>query len=253
MIIEFIKGNKYLTREQQMKRQLVKGILITTVILGVLFSLYYFLYLPELIEYEKKAAIKNYTNSEQITAYKVVNDIVQGEKIDVKKDVVEVSVPKYLVANDMIGGISQLEKTVARMSIKQNTILSKSMVLLEDDILTRDLRKQDYSHIKLNSNLQVGNFVDIRYKKKNGDDFIVAAKKKVLSVNGNVMILNITEGERQYINNATVKASLTEGEIYTTIYVDPQNQEAAKVNYHYDLNIDRLIKDNPTIVQQSQD
>lgn len=196
-------------------------------------------------------AIESYTKEEQIKAYVLAKDLKQGEMIN-EKDLVEIDVPRKLVATDMIGMLSQRENTVARMDLKSNTILSQSMILPKEDNLSVDLRKQDYSHIKLNSNLQPGNWVDIRFKKKNGDDYIVASKKKVLSVEGGVMILNITESERQFINNATVKAAHTDGTVYTTIYVDAENQSPAKITYQLDLNIDRLIKDNPNVVTEAQ-
>ncbi|MEG2609107.1 MAG: SAF domain-containing protein [Bacilli bacterium] len=251
MILEFIKGNKYLTRDQQMKRQLIKGLLIGVIVLGILFALYSFLYVPKLIQKERSMAIESYFKQEQITAYVLAKDLKQGEMIT-KEALLEVKVPRKLAAADMVAVLSQTENTVARMDLKTNTVLSQGMVLPKEDNLSVDLRKQDYSHIALNSNLKQGDWIDIRFKKKNGDDYIVASKKKVLYVNGNIMILNIRESERQFINNATVKAAHTDGTVYTTIYVDPENQAPAKVTYQLDWNIDSLIKDNPNVVTEAE-
>ncbi len=67
------------------------------------------------------------------------------------------------------------------------------------------------------------------------------------------MITNITEKERNYINNSTVLASLTGAVLYTTIYVDPENQPPAKITYEINKNIKEIIEKDPNIIRSSQE
>jgi len=125
------------------------------------------------------------------------------------------------------------------------------MLIKVDEEITDPIKNQDYDWIKVHAFLQPNDYVDIHLKEKDGTDTIVASKKKILNLNGTVFAINISEEERAYINNATVKASLMEGELYTSIYPDPENQKPASVTYKLDSEIEEKIKNDPNIVKKS--
>lgn len=245
------KKDEYLTKEQQIKKSFKKGIAIGTIAVACVAGAYQFIVIPNIIEDQKTTTITQIDRKNQIDVLVLDKDLSQGDIIS--DDVIKtITFDKNKIPEDILKGREDLKDKVARMNLKANTIITNSMLLKSEDILTTDLRKQDYDHILLNVNLEPGMFIDVRYKKKDGTDFIVAAKKKVIDRQDGTMIINITEKERQYINNATVSAALTEATMYTTIYVDAENQPAAKITYELNEAVKEMINKDPNIVKASQ-
>lgn len=243
----------YLTKEQQIKRSFIKGLIVSFIIIIAVVMLYQLYIIPEVKKSEKSKLLADSSREKEQANVIVLNkDINQGELIT-EDTVKRVSYDKELLPSDTLKNIEEIKDKVARMSLKNNTIITNSMLLEREDVLTTDLRKQDFDHILLNVNLQPGNFIDIRYRKKDGSDFVVASKKKILDRNDGIMITNITEKERNYINNSTVAASLTGAVLYTTIYVDPENQPPARITYEIDKNVKEIIEKDPNIVRSSQE
>lgn len=245
---------KYLSKEQQIKRSFIKGLLVSVVLIAGVVVVYQVVIIPQAKRNEKIRVMNNIEKEKgkEIIGYQLIKDIKQGDPIDVEKDVKKISLPKELMPDNCISDKNKLKGKVARMALSPKTTITNSMLLENEDILTQDLRKQDYSHILLNKNLQKGNCVDIRLKKKDGTDYIVAAKKQVLDLNGTTMVTKINDTERSYINNATVEASVTGATLYTTIYVDPENQAPAEVTYVINDNIKNMIKNNPNIIKNAE-
>lgn len=243
----------YLTKEQQIKRSFKKGIIVSFIIVIGVVMLYQFYIIPQVKKSEKSKVLIDLSKEEnQMNIIALNKDINQGELIT--EDMIKtVTYDKELLPTDILKDKEEIEDKVARMNLKANTIVTNSMLLEREDVLTSDLRKQDFDHILLNVNLQPGNFIDIRYRKKDGSDFVVASKKKILDRNDGIMITNITEKERNYINNSTVLASLTGAVLYTTIYVDPENQPPAKITYEINKNIKEIIEKDPNIIRSSQE
>ncbi|ARC84433.1 SAF-like family protein [Clostridium argentinense CDC 2741] len=243
----------YLTKEQQIKRSFKKGIIVSFIIVIGVVMLYQFYIIPQVKKSEKSKILIDLSKEEnQMNIIALNKDINQGELIT--EDMIKtVTYDKELLPTDILKDREEIEDKVARMNLKANTIVTNSMLLEREDVLTSDLRKQDFDHILLNVNLQPGNFIDIRYRKKDGSDFVVASKKKILDRNDGIMITNITEKERNYINNSTVLASLTGAVLYTTIYVDPENQPPAKITYEINKNIKEIIEKDPNIIRSSQE
>ncbi|WP_291582736.1 SAF domain-containing protein [Clostridium sp. UBA6640] len=243
----------YLTKEQQIKRSFKKGLIVSFIIAIGVVIVYQFYIIPEVKKSEKSKLLADLSKKENQMGIIALNkDINQGELIT--EDMIKtVTYDKELLPTDILKDREEIEDKVARMNLKANTIVTNSMLLEREDILTTDLRKQDFDHILLNVNLQPGNFIDIRYRKKDGSDFVVASKKKILDRNDGIMITNITEKERNYINNSTVLASLTGAVLYTTIYVDPENQPPAKITYEINKNVKEIIEKDPNVIRSSQE
>lgn len=258
MILLKLKGylwnkNKYLTREQQVKRSLIKGVLIGFSITIIVIGVYQFLIIPKVRENEKIIVMNDLRKNEIQNLYAVRPDKLEQGYVIKESDLEPLSLPRELTPKDSIMRESEIVGKVLRMNVSKNTVLTRSIVTDTDDRLTPDLRKQDYDHIVLNYNLKAGDYVDIRIRYKDGTDFRVATKKKILNLNGNKAVYQITEDEREFINNATVVAAINGGVLYTTIYKDPENQSAANVNYILDDNVKNLIKSNPNIVKNAQE
>lgn len=247
------KKKTYQTKEQQIKRSFRKGLAVSLIIVVATVGTYQVYVIPKIKAKEKKLALEKLEKREnQADVIVLDKDVNQGELIT--DDVIKtIPYDKDILSSDILGSREEIKDKVARMNLKANTIITNSMLLKREDILTTDLRKQDFDHILLNVNLEAGHFVDIRYKKKDGSDFVVASKKKILVRNDGIMITNITEKERVYINNATVSAALTDAILYTTIYVDPENQPPAKITYEINKDVKEMIEKDPNIIKSSQE
>ena len=126
-------------------------------------------------------------------------------------------------------------------------------MLVEKDKKTEDdTRKQDFKQIKLSENLEKGKYIDVRIKRKDGTDDVVLSKKLVLDIAGETIWINISETDRNYINNATVEANTNEAELYTTIYVNPENQVPALITYKINPKLQQYIRDNSDVVKKAE-
>lgn len=234
------------SKETEKKLQFFKGMGVMFAISAVFFISYSLV--TSNIDAAKARENVAKEKSQEVMIYRTLNKVEQGHII-ASKDVKQESCPiKYAVKN---GLTTNIVGKVARIDINNNMQLTASMIADQDNVVTTDLRNQDYSDITLSKNLKVGDYIDIREKKKDGSDYIVVAKKKVLAINSNTIVIDILESERKFKNNATVDAALTGGILYTTIYPDAENQPAAAVTYKLNDNVDKMIQNNPNIVSDS--
>ena len=68
---------------------------------------------------------------------------------------------------------------VAKVDLKANSIITTDLVGKSDNIVTDDVRKQEYNMLILPTDLQTGDYVDVRLMMPSGQDYIVVAKKEV--------------------------------------------------------------------------
>ena len=68
---------------------------------------------------------------------------------------------------------------VAKLDMKKNTVITPNLVEQSDDVVTNDVRVQDYNVVVLPVDLEDGDYVDIRLMTPNGQDFVVVSKKLV--------------------------------------------------------------------------
>lgn len=248
----FKRKIKYLSKEQQIKRSFIRGTLVGLVVILIIVGIYQLLIIPRVKEQERILVLNDLKKAQSKNLYAVKQDLKQGHIIQ-ESDLKTIRLPQELTPKDsIIDGASIIGK-VLRINVGSNNVLTKSIVTSKEDALTPDIRKQDYDHIVLNYNLKIGDYVDVRIRYKDGTDFRVTTKKKILDLNGSKAVYQISEGEREFINNATVVAAINGGVLYTTIYKDPENQPPAEVNYVLDYDVKNLIRANPDIVKNAQE
>lgn len=237
-------------KETEKKIQFLKGAGAMFIIAAVFFIIYCIVVTN--INSSKARQTLEDQQAQTVTVYMTAKPIKQGDTLNMAKnpnEYIRVNMSKSKVPKELLN-YNNVDK-VARIDIPAHTILTPSSFSDTDNVVTTDLRNQDYSDITLSKNLKIGDYVDIREKKKDGSDYIVVAKKKILALNGSTLVINILENERKLKNNATVDAALTGGSLYTTIYADPQNQPAADVTYQLNSDIDKMINSNPNVVSDS--
>lgn len=148
---------------------------------------------------------------------------------------------------------------VAKINLSAGTILTKDMLTVSSETLTDDLRKQEYNMLSLPVDLVDGDYVDVRMRLSNGQDFIIVSKKEVsipsiagAPVNGTITI-NLAEEETLAMSCAIVEAYKANGiELYVSRYTDPGMQAAATPTYTADAATRELINQNPNIVEEAK-
>jgi len=242
--------NNYLTKEEQRRLNIIKGVSISIIIAVVIGAYDHFIAIPAAEQRGENAMLKKY-NNKYVKTYILKKTINRGNPIndsDLKTEYVSINA----VPQDARNKILNLNGKVARFNIPSNSIVLNEMLVDKDKALEDDVKLENYSQFKLSPKQKKGDYIDVRIRRKDGTDEVVAAKKLVEDIINNNVFFNTSDLERNYINNATVEASLDGAELYTVTYVDPQNQPEAQVTYKLDSKIQKMIKDNSEIVKKAQ-
>lgn len=251
-IYMFLFEKRYLNRKQSERIAFLYGLAVMAIITILIASYYELKKIPNIAQNTKQAVLQNINKErgKEIKCYRIKKDISQGIQIT-DEDIEETSIFESFLPIDNIIDKSKIINKNARINLSKNTIITSSMLVAMEEAISSDMRKQDYSHFKLNLNLKNDQYVDIRIKRKDGTDDIFLSKKKILEIDKNSIYININEKERTYINNASVEAALINAELYTTIYIDPENQPQAEITYKLNLEISKLIDKDPNIIKAS--
>ena len=145
------------------------------------------------------------------------------------------------------------------VSMKKNTVLTRDTISKGNNTTSDDVRKQEYNVIVLPTQIQTGDYVDIRLSMPNGQDYIVVSKKSVeLPVIDGVdsestIWLNLSEDEILSMNSAIVDAAKIQGtKLYATTYTEPGIQNAATPTYTTSKEVLKQIADDPNIVEKAK-
>ena len=148
---------------------------------------------------------------------------------------------------------------IAKVNMNKNSIITIDMISKSEEITTNDLRKQEYNMLVLPTQLETGEYVDVRLALPSGQDYIVVSKKQVEipQINGidsdDTIWLKLTEDEIITMNNAIVDAYRVLGaKLYVTPYTEAGIQEAATPTYVPTGEVMQLISDNPNIIQDAK-
>lgn len=151
----------------------------------------------------------------------LTQDVIQGEVIE-DSMVTTVNIHKKTVPTGALKK-SDIAGKVAKYNIAANVPLTDSMLTTE--IIDADIRTQEINTVVMPSDLDEGDYVDIRIMYPNGTDYIVLAQKQVGKISGQTMWLNLAEDERLLLNSAMVDSFLNSGtKLYATKYADSDSQ-----------------------------
>lgn len=147
---------------------------------------------------------------------------------------------------------------IAKIDMSANTIVTPQMVA-EGQKTKDDVRSQEYNVITPYSQLQTGDYIDVRLRTPDGRDLIVVSKKKVTipTISDidtvNCMWLNLTEDETLMMSCAIVESYKMNGaKLYAAKYVEPGMQNALTPTYVPNNETRALIERDPNIVQEAK-
>ncbi len=236
--------------QRKANNYLLIGVLVTLLITGSIIVLL-FMRLNTL-QQEKK---KQEANMKKV--YVVSQDIKSGEAVSY--DVLtQKSVPNTVIPANALS-VELTENTIAKIDLNAGTIITDNMVQESDQKTTNDLRKQEYNMVILPSQIQSGDYIDIRLRLSNGVDYIVASKKcvEIPTIDGvdssSSIIINMTEAETMVMSNAIIEAYIDKGSyFYATTYVEPGLQTIVIPTYVPSGTVQNAISSNPNIEQEAK-
>lgn len=204
----------------QIKKKTMQGIAIGASIGVVGIGLTLWWSISTINSYEKGTNKKfNATYNQDVAV--LTQDVIQGEVIE-DSMVTTISVHKKTVPTGALKK-SDISGKVAKYNIAAKVPLTDSMLTTE--IIDADIRSQEINTVVMPSDLNEGDYVDIRIMYPNGTDYIVLAQKQVEKISGQTMWLNLAEDERLLLNSAMVDSFLNSGtKLYATKYADSDSQ-----------------------------
>ncbi len=215
---------------------MVLTLLITSVIIAMLF-----LQVTKLKDEADKLE-KSY-----VTAYVLQTDIESGRNITMN-DVKQEKISRLMLPTDYITAADLTDTTIAKINLTAGTVLSSSIITESGDEISNDARLQEYNMIVLPTQLEVDDYIDIRWMLPNGQDYIVVSKKRVLDCNEDTIWLKMTEDEILTMSGATVDAyTVTGSKLYAIKYVEPGMQETAVATYVPSNDVISLINSDSNI------
>lgn len=150
------------------------------------------------------------------------------------------------------GSIREKEM-IMKIDVPAGTIVTKDMIAESASEIADDLRVQEFNMIVLSSELEAGDYIDVRYSIPQGQSYIVLAKKKVLKATETSIWLELSEEEILTLNNAIVESYYLTGSMLSTyVYPHPGIQEAAEVTYPVNSYVLELIRSNPNIIDEAK-
>ena len=201
----------------------VVSFLIPVVVGGIYFNSYKNKKEAEIEELTAKAATDE--------RYVFARDMLIGEIIT-SDDIIGVGVKSESVPLDSFysGDNSGIIGKKMRINAEERTIVAESMFTeIENETPTIDERLQEFNMILLPSDLQAGDFIDVRITLPTGANYIVIAGKEVkklgTTATSNTIYLQLDEEEILRMTAAVLESYMSNGnKLYATKYVDPSNQ-----------------------------
>lgn len=240
------------------------GIVITLLITGVIiaFLIYQIYNLNNKLKVEESKKVKVYVVSDTIKSGETISED-KVQYVETTLGTVDTSnLVKSFNTQDIedpaTGEINTVYTQKAKVDLNPGTVITNDL-LYEDAAITSDLRSQEYNVITPYSQLQTGDYIDVRLRTPEGRDLIVVSKKEVTIPTisdidtTNCMWLNLTEEETLMMSCAIVESYKMNGaKLYATKYVEPGIQNAATPTYVPNNETKALIERDPNIVQEAK-
>mgnify|MGYP000037845870 FL=1 len=256
--------------QRQKRVSFLLGMLVMLIIAAIIIALLFM----QLINLKKA---QDAAKAAERTVYVVSTDVASGSGIqisaidgdtertaNVSQEVADSKVvpENFATASDFYTdeSLSQARSDlVAKIDLKEGTILTKDMLTTSSEQVTNDLRKQEYNMLSLPTDLVSGDFVDVRIRFGNGQDYIIAAKKQVAipTIAGapaeGVININLSEDETIAMSSAIIETyQLKTAEMYVSRYTDPGMQVAAIPTYPVNAEALNLMDSNPNLLEEAK-
>lgn len=225
--------------------------LFSIIIICAAFLLVYFTIIKQIKEnYQNDLnALKNQLDAKEVYIYEAKVDIPAGYQIkeeDLNYSLSYSDKPQgYFMTKEDIGMTSLID-------INAGTQIIEGM--LTADTIDSNLREVEYNTFYINSNIIQNDYIDVRIRFPNGEDYIVLSKKRILAPNIESFhcFLWLKEEEILNMSSAIVDAYLYSGSLlYTTKYIEPNLQQESIPTYQPSLATLALMEQDKNIVEKA--
>ena len=245
--------------QRKARNSFLFGVLIAVVIMGAIAAIL----LWQLRTLKEEQAERE---AAQVSVYVLTCDVKSGEsvypsmfkRVAVDKSAAPTNKYTTMIRTEDEEG-NELPIGLAKIELAQGTVVTPEMIVTSEESQSSSIRKQEYNMIKLTTQLETDDYVDIRLRMPSGLDYIVVSKKRVEipEIEGipslNTIWLELSEEETLTMSNAIVEAYKMEGAIlYTAQYVEAGIQEAAIPTYTPSTEVINLTTQNPNIVNEAK-
>ena len=187
-------------------------------------------------------------------------------KLFIKKDGTEYEVKQeeetdnYYIAKNNNKEYLELNSVplVAKVTMKKNTLITTELLNKTDSVVQDDVRKQEYNMLILPTDLETGDYIDVRLMLPSGQDYIVVSKKEVEIPNiagvdsEDTIWINLSEDEILHMSCAIIDAFRVKGsKLYITKYTEAGMQVAATPTYPINNSTSTLLQSNPNILDRA--
>ncbi len=210
-----------------MKKKVVASIALTAVVMIVIFSI-----IMAVFAFSTNKTINNLQEKKaDAKAYVFTKDLLAGNRIT-KDDITLVEARNESVASDSYieGEESQIVGRRLKINARKNMIVTNSVLFEKDEEANIDTRLQEFNMIVLPSDLDEGDYIDVRILFPTGEDYSVLVGKRVeafgaLGAQSNTIFLRLGEEEIVRMGSAIIESYIRDGvKLYANKYVDPANQ-----------------------------
>lgn len=207
---------------------------------------------------EENASLQDLTTNNTKTVYTLASDVKSGESITsdmlVPKDMLtQINVDNYISSADFFDDEGNEIELVAKTDLVSGAPILKDTVSTSDDVLTDDERLMEFNMIVLPSELQNGDYIDVRFSLPDGSTYIVLSKKHVEQTTATGVWMKLSEDEILMINSAIVEAyQITGSRLYAVQYTEPGLQDAAIETFYPGYDILTLIDTDANVVEEAK-
>ena len=207
-----------------MKKKVVTSAVVTGIILILVFAALSAIYITntnnKIADLQKKGEV--------VQRYVFVNDMLVGDVVTAN-DVALVDVKGESAASDSYTTFSMIGRRL-KVNAEKKTIVTASLFYEEDKEPEMTTRLQEFNMITLPSDLDVGDYIDVRIRFATGEDYAVVVGKRVESLGAseeksNTIFLRLNEEEIVRMASAIIESYVRDGiNLYANKYVDPDSQ-----------------------------
>lgn len=184
-------------------------------------------------------------------AYQVNAPKASGEEIK-EADLKEIYVPMSINGDSTIATKEELVGRHYKVDVTTGTIITKDLLMPEGETtLVKFPRELQFKSLPVQ--LEVGDYVDVKFLIANGEEYVILPHKEVQAISGTTLSFNVSEEENQLINSAIMDVAQYSAAcmMYCDMYLEPGNGESAAF-YPVQESMQEFIMFNPNITDYSR-
>lgn len=242
--------------QRRARQSFLIGFLLALVIMAIVVATL-FMKINALNEEKEKLIVT------EVMVYTTIDDIKSGQEvtqdmltqIPIKTVNTVFDVGNYLTPGsfEYNNETGEAYKYYSKIDIPSGSVMLANMLYAENEATSSDERIIEYNMFVLPSQLNNGDYIDIRYKLPTGVDYIVLSRKRVEQCTSDTIWMEMNEEDINVINSAIVDSYLVDGSmLYATIYKEPGMQSALTQTYPVNNDVLTEIQKTPNILQDAK-